>query len=76
MGTCSGNPETVLLELARISDEGGVDLFCDFSLLCRIALSCVEVVSSTGFSLCGLSGGQSTAHRLKPVLLNRAGAAL
>ncbi len=25
--------------------------------------------SSTGFSLCGLSCGQSTVHRLKPVLL-------
>src|SRR5260370_1917893 len=30
-------------------------------------------LSSTGFSLCGLSFGLSTKHRLKPVLLDRAG---
>src|SRR6267143_646577 len=28
---------------------------------------------STGFSLCGLNCGPSTEHRLKPVLLDRAG---
>jgi len=50
-----------------------MDLLCDVSLLCRIATRRMEVLSSTGFSLCGLSGGQSTEHRLKPVLLDRAG---
>ncbi len=53
-----------------------MDLLCDVSLRCRIAPRRMEVLSSTGFSLCGLSGGQSTVHRLKPVLLELAGPAL
>src|SRR6266403_1964318 len=39
-------------------------LLDDVSLGRRIALRCTEVLSSTGFSLCGLSCGQSTVHRL------------
>jgi hypothetical protein len=51
------------------------NLFCDVRLLRRIALRCVDALSSTGFSLCGVSCGESTVHRLKPVLLGRAGLA-
>jgi hypothetical protein len=39
--------------LARISHECGMDLFYDFNFLRRIAPRCLEVLSSTGFSLCG-----------------------
>src|SRR5216684_3575967 len=53
-----------------------MDLFRDVNLLSRIAPRCMEVLSSTGFSLCGLSGAHSTIHRLKPVPLDRAGPAL
>ncbi len=62
--------------LLRISRECGKDAFCDVKLLSRIAPRCMAVLSSTGFSLCDLNGGQSTIHRLKPVLLVRAGTAL
>src|SRR5258706_14876287 len=41
-------------------------------VLARIALR-YSVLSSTGFSLCGLSCGESTVHRLKPVLLDPRG---
>ncbi len=53
-----------------------MDPLCDVNLLSRIAPRCMEALSSTGFSLCGLSGGKSTVHRLKPVLRDRAGPAL
>ena len=58
--------------LLRISRECGKDAFCDVKLLSRIAPRCMAVLSSAGFSLCDLSGGHSTIHRLKPVLLDRA----
>ncbi len=52
-----------------------MDLLCYVNLLSRIAPLCMQALSSTGFSLCGLSGGKSTVHRLKPVLRDRAGPA-
>src|SRR5260370_23931388 len=55
--------------------SGGVSLFASF-LLRPIALRCVAVLSSTRFSLCTVNGPQLKAHRLKPVLLDRAGPAL
>ncbi len=62
----------MLLELARIFHECGMDLLRDVSLLCRISLRCMEVLSSTGFSLFGVPRpGKSKPHRLKPVLLDR-----
>jgi hypothetical protein len=48
----------------------------DVSLPRRIALRCMVALSSTGFSLCTAAGPQLKPHRLKPVLLDRAGAAL
>ncbi len=63
---------SVLLEIGRIFHERIMDLLCDVSVLCRISLRCMEVLSSTGFSLCGvLRPGKSKPHRLKPVLLDR-----
>jgi len=62
--------------LAWGSHKCVTNLFCDVSLLCRIALRCVAVLSSTGFSLCTVNGPQLKPHRLKPVLLDRAGPAL
>jgi hypothetical protein len=55
-----------------MSYKNVINLFCAISLPCRIALRCLDVLSSTGFSLCGLNCGASTVHRLKPVLLDRA----
>jgi hypothetical protein len=53
-----------------------MDLLCEASLSRRIALRCNAVPGSTGFSLCGFDFCEyRTAHRLKPVLLNRAGTA-
>ena len=52
-----------------------MNLLFDVSLPRRIALWCMVALSSTGFSLCGLSCGQAAVHRLKPVLLDRAGLA-
>jgi hypothetical protein len=56
------------------------NLFCDVRLPRRIVLRCVDALGSTGFSppagragLCGVSCGELTVHRLKPVLLDRAG---
>jgi len=51
-------------------------LLCDVSLPRRIALQCTAALSSTGFSLCTAAGPHLKPHRLKPVLLDRAGAAL
>jgi hypothetical protein len=48
------------------------NVFCDISLLHRITLRCVDVLSSTGFSLCSVDEPQLKPHRLKPVLRNRA----
>jgi hypothetical protein len=45
-------------------------------LLRRIALRCVDALSSTGFSLCSVDEPRLKPHRLKPVLLDRAGPAL
>ena len=61
-----------------------MNLLFDVSLPRRIALWCMVASSSTGscgerwrtISLCGLSCGQAAVHRLKPVLLDRAGLAL
>jgi hypothetical protein len=53
-----------------------MNLLFDVSLPRRIALWCMVALSSTGFSLCGLSCGQAAVHRLKPVLLDRAGLVL
>ncbi len=64
------------LPLARISDECVMDLPRDFNLLRRIAPRGREVSSSTGFSLCTVAQPQLKPHRLKPVLLDRAGPAL
>ena len=44
-------------------------------VLCRIALRYMDVLSSTGFSLCTVDSPQLKPHRLKPVLLDRAGPA-
>jgi hypothetical protein len=52
------------------------NLFCDVRLSRRIALRCVAVMSSTGFSLCIVNGPQLKPHRLKPVLLECAGPVL
>jgi hypothetical protein len=68
---------------APISHKYVTNLFCDIRLLRRIALRCVDALSSTGFSLCGLSGDSSTLHRLmvrqpspqEPVLRDCAGPA-
>jgi len=38
----------------------------------QIALQCMAVLSSTGFSLCTANGPQLKPHRLKPVLLDLA----
>ena len=57
-------PSCEKLGLGRVSHECGMDLFRDVNLLSRIAPQCMEVLSSTVFSLCGLSGGHSTIHRL------------
>jgi hypothetical protein len=62
--------------LAWISRKGVPNLVYDFSLQRRIALRCMAVLSSTGFSLCTVNGPQFKPHRLKPVLLDRAGPAL
>ena len=45
------------------------NVFCDISLLHRITLRCVDVLSSTG--LCSVDEPQLKPHRLKPVLRNR-----
>ncbi len=54
-----------------------MDLFYDVRLLRRIAPQCVEVLCSTGFSLCGFDFRLALrkAHRLKSVPLDRAGLA-
>ena len=59
--------------LDGISHECVTKLFCDVSLLRRIALRCMAALSGTGFSLCTVNGPQLKPHRLKPVLLDRAG---
>ena len=51
-----------------------MDLPRDFNLLRRIAPRGREVSSRTGFSLCTVAQPQLKPHRLKPVLLERAGA--
>ena len=53
-----------------------MNLLCDVSLPRRIALRCMVALSSAGFSLCTAAGPQLEPHRLKPVLLDRAGHAL
>ena len=58
--------------LAPISHRCMTNLFCDVRLLRRIGLSCVDALSSTGFSLCSVDEPQLKPHRLKPVLLYRA----
>ena len=67
--------ELTNIGLAPRSHQCVTNLFCDVRLLHRIALPCVDALSSTGFSLCGLGGGSSILHRLKPVLLDRTGPA-
>ena len=57
--------------LTRISHMWVTNVFCDISLLHRITLRCVDVLSSTGFSLCSVDEPQLKPHRLKPVLRNR-----
>jgi hypothetical protein len=53
------------IRLPRISNERGMDLHHDVSLLRRIALRCMEVLRSTGFSLCGFPLAQKPKpHRL------------
>src|SRR3977135_998700 len=42
-------------------------------VLCRIALRYMDVLSSTGFSLCTVDSPQLKPHRLKPVLLDPRG---
>ena len=62
----------MLLEIARIFHECGMDLRRDISLRSRIAPQRMKVLGSTGFSLCGVPRpGKSKPHRLKPVLLDR-----
>ena len=58
--------------LTLISHECVTNLFCDVTLLHRIALRCADALSSTGFSLCSVDEPQLKPHRLKPVLRNRA----
>ena len=53
-----------------------MDPLFDVSLPRRIALRCMVVLSSTGFSLCTVDALRLKPHRLKPVLLDRAGHAL
>jgi hypothetical protein len=53
-----------------------MDLRCAVSLPLRIAVRWMVILSSTGFSLCGLSCGPAAVHRLKPVLPDRAGPVL
>ena len=62
--------------LTLISHMWVTNVFCDISLLHRITLRCVDVLSSTGFSLCSVDEPQLKPHRLKPVLPDRAGPAL
>jgi hypothetical protein len=58
--------------LTLISHKCVTNLFCDVRLLRRIALQCVDALSSTGFSLCSVDEPQLKPHMLKPVLRNRA----
>ena len=53
-----------------------MDLRCAVSMPPRIAVRCMVISSSTGFSLCTGAGPQLKPHRLKPVLPDRAGPAL
>jgi hypothetical protein len=46
-------------------------MFCEVSLLRRIALRCMAALSGTGSSLCAVNGSRFKPHRLKPVLLDR-----
>src|SRR6266850_3138661 len=62
--------------LSPISQKCVTNLFCDVRLLRRFALRCKDVLSSTGFSLWGVDEPRLKPHRLKPVLLDRAGPAL
>jgi len=62
--------------IAWISHKCVTNLFCDISLLRRIALRCVAASSSTGFSLCTVNEPQLKPYRLKPVLPDRSGPAL
>ena len=58
--------------LAPISHKCVASLFCDVRLPRRIALRCVDALSSTGFSLWSVDEPQLKPHRLKPVLRDRA----
>jgi hypothetical protein len=53
-----------------------MNLLCDGSLPRRISLRCMVALSSTGFSLCTAAGPQLKPHKLKPVVQDRAAAAL
>jgi hypothetical protein len=61
--------------MARISHGCVMHLLRELSLLRRIVVRCTEVLSNTGFSLCSVDRLQLKPHRLKPVLLERAGPA-
>jgi hypothetical protein len=61
--------------MARISHGCVMHLLCELSLLRRIVVRGMEVLSSTGFSLCSVDRPQLKPHRLKPVLLDSAGPA-
>ncbi len=76
IGIRNQGPSTAFL--TWISHKRVTNLVCAVSLLRRIALRRVAVLSSTGFSLCTVNGPQLKPHRparpaggLKPVLLDR-----
>src|SRR5467141_1161770 len=53
-----------------------MDLRCAVSLPRGIAVRWMVILSSTRFSLCTAAGPQLKPHRMKPVLLDRAGPVL
>ena len=58
-------------DISQVRDKS----FRDVRLVRRIALRCVDALSSTGFSLWSVEEPQLKPHRLKPVLRVRAGPA-
>ena len=61
--------------MARISHGCVMYLLCALSLLRRIGVRCMEVLSSTDCRLCSVDRLQLKPHRLKAVLRDRAGPA-
>ena len=67
----SGQLSALSPDISQVRDKS----FRDVRSVRRIALRCVDALSSTGFSLCRVDEPQLKPHRLKPVLRDRAGPA-